>query len=176
MIGNKLNLEPFSVCVEKNKIFGHISEYLNKHQIDTVTTDQRRPWGGFFVISDNSLQTFASLFFPDITISDYAGLKLSPKILVVKPGERLSWQYHNRRSEIWTIVSGEVGIVISNDDALTPVKIFKPGDTISIEKGTRHRAEGLKEWGIIAEIWQHTYVDDPSDEEDIIRIQDDYGR
>jgi mannose-6-phosphate isomerase len=29
---------------------------------------------------------------------------------------------------------------------------------------------------VVAEIWQHTDADYPSDEEDIIRVQDDFGR
>ena len=39
-----------------------------------------------------------------------------------------------------------------------------------------HRLVGLSNWGIIAEIWQHTDPEKPSDEEDIVRVQDDFGR
>jgi mannose-6-phosphate isomerase len=48
--------------------------------------------------------------------------------------------------------------------------------TLTLFKGERHRLLGLNEWGIIAEIWQHTDATDPSDEDDIVRLQDDYGR
>ena len=41
---------------------------------------------------------------------------MSPKILIVKPGARLSWQYHHRRAEIWQVYKGEVGIVRSDKD------------------------------------------------------------
>jgi hypothetical protein len=39
----------------------------------------------------------------------------------------------------------------------------------------RHRLIGLDDFGVVAEIWQHTDAI-PSDEEDIIRVQDDFGR
>jgi mannose-6-phosphate isomerase len=35
---------------------------------------------------------------------------------------------------------------------------------------------GTGGWGIIAEIWRHTDAENPSDEEDIVRVQDDFGR
>ena len=70
-----------------------------------VNADLTRPWGGFFVLDDGQIDLFAQHFFEgvDLTLiqSDY---KLSPKILMVKPGARLSWQYHSRRSEIWRVV------------------------------------------------------------------------
>jgi len=50
------------------------------------------------------------------------------------------------------------------------------GDTIRLAQGRRHRLIGLDDWGIIAEIWQHTDVAHPSDEDDIVRVQDDFGR
>ena len=47
---------------------------------------------------------------------------------------------------------------------------------IQLKQGERHRLVGLDNWGIVAEIWQHTDAANPSDEEDIIRVQDDFGR
>ena len=101
--------------------------------------------------------------------------KLSPKILVVKPGARLSWQYHHRRMEIWQIYKGEVGIVRSNDDNEGELIRFSEGEQIRIVQGERHRLIGLEDYGIVAEIWQHTEAT-PSDEEDIVRVQDDFKR
>jgi hypothetical protein len=43
-------------------------------------------------------------------------------------------------------------------------------------QGERHRLVGLEDWGVIAEIWQHTDAAIPSDESDIVRVQDDFGR
>jgi mannose-6-phosphate isomerase-like protein (cupin superfamily) len=88
----------------------------------------------------------------------------------------LSWQYHHRRSEVWRVIEGEVGIVRSDTDKENELEIFKVGDVITLKKGERHRLVGLSDWGKVAEIWQHTESDNPSDEEDIVRLQDDFGR
>ena len=53
---------------------------------------------------------------------------------------------------------------------------FEAGETIVLEKGERHRLIGLEGWGAVAEFWQHTDPKYPSDEEDIVRVQDDYAR
>ena len=102
--------------------------------------------------------------------------RLSPKILMVKPGVRLSWQYHKRRAEIWRVVEGPVGIVRSATDEEGELVRFEAGETIVLEKGERHRLIGLEGWGVVAEFWQHTDPDHPSDEDDIVRVQDDYAR
>jgi mannose-6-phosphate isomerase len=56
------------------------------------------------------------------------------------------------------------------------VKTYQPGELIILRQGERHRLVGLAEWGVLAEIWQHTDSKNPSDEDDIIRVQDDFGR
>jgi mannose-6-phosphate isomerase-like protein (cupin superfamily) len=102
--------------------------------------------------------------------------KLSPKILIVAPQKRLSWQYHHRRAEIWRVIRGTVGVVTSETDEEGEVKIQVPGSLITLRQGERHRLVGLAEWGVLAEIWQHTDASSPSDEDDIVRVQDDFGR
>jgi mannose-6-phosphate isomerase-like protein (cupin superfamily) len=144
-------------------------------QIDRC--DLNRPWGGFFVLNENQIIKFAEIFFEDLDLcqSDLEG-KLSPKILLVKPKARLSWQYHHRRSEIWRVVEGPVGVIRSaTDDQGEPVRC-DAGETIVLGQGERHRLIGLDNWGIVAEIWRHVDNDNPSDEGDIVRIQDDYSR
>ena len=74
------------------------------------------------------------------------------------------------------MVQGTVGVITSDTDVEGQFKRLKPGDEIKLEKGERHRLVGLKEWGVVAEIWQHTDPDNPSDEDDIVRVQDDFGR
>jgi hypothetical protein len=49
-------------------------------------------------------------------------------------------------------------------------------EIVRLNQGQRHRLVGLNSWGMIAEIWQHTDINNPSDEEDIVRVQDDFGR
>jgi mannose-6-phosphate isomerase-like protein (cupin superfamily) len=102
--------------------------------------------------------------------------KLSPKILMVETDKRLSWQYHFRRSEIWKLVAGTAGVVTSDTDKEGPVQKLKIGEIIRLKQGQRHRLVGLDGWGMIAEIWQHTDASQPSDEDDIVRVQDDFGR
>ena len=101
---------------------------------------------------------------------------MSPKILVVAPNQRLSWQYHHRRAEIWKLVSGEAGIVISDTDQQGPLKKLTEGQIVQLNQGQRHRLVGLEGWGMIAEIWMHTDQNNPSNEDDIVRLQDDFGR
>ncbi len=45
-----------------------------------------------------------------------------------------------------------------------------------IALGECHRLAGLEDWGVIAEIWQHTDIASPSDEQDIVRVADDHHR
>jgi mannose-6-phosphate isomerase-like protein (cupin superfamily) len=101
---------------------------------------------------------------------------LSPKILLVAPEKRLSWQYHHRRAEIWKVVSGQVGVVRSETDQEGDLVVHTTGEVIKLAQGERHRLVGLAEQGVIAEIWQHTDANHPSDEDDIVRVQDDFGR
>ena len=157
--------------------FTEIAEILSEQKLNVVSSDFTRPWGGFFVIDENQAQEFANLYFDGLDVSGLrVSGKLSPKILLVKPEARLSWQYHHRRKETWRVVNGPVGIARSLTNEQGPVKIFETGNKVVMEKGERHRLIGLDNWGVVAEFWQHTDLNHPSDEEDIIRVQDDYKR
>ena len=158
-------------------VFEKIRKEIEKHNFNIINEDQTRPWGGFFVIDENQTSDFVATFFSHLKLDDIQITnKLSPKILVVSPDSRLSWQYHFRRSEIWKVVEGPVGVKISNTDVEGELKTLNNGDFIKMDKGERHRLIGLESWGVIAEIWQHTDQDNPSDEDDIVRLQDDFGR
>ncbi|HNP17919.1 MAG TPA: phosphoheptose isomerase [Fulvivirga sp.] len=160
---------------KRTAIFNEIEEYLTSLKLNVVSKDFNRPWGGFFVIDERQAQRFANIFFPETEALRKTG-KLSSKILVVEPQKRLSWQYHNRRAEIWRSLSSEVGVVTSFTDEENEEHSLQAGDEVRLAQGQRHRLVGLKDWGVIAEIWQHTDENHPSDEEDIIRVQDDFGR
>lgn len=161
----------------KAEIFGAAEALMQEKGFTIIKEDRDRPWGGFLVIEESQAQNFACEFFPE---EDFEALKisekLSPKILLVAPGKRLSWQYHFRRAEIWRCVGGEVAVAISMTDEEKEKHILKEGDKIKLQQGERHRLIGLEDWGIVAEIWQHTDAENPSDEEDIVRLQDDFGR
>jgi len=158
-------------------IFKDIESELIHHGLQIASFDHKRPWGGFFVIEEEDAQRFSNIYFDgfDVDTLRKAG-KLSPKILLVKPQARLSWQYHHRRAETWRIIKGPVGVIRSLDDIETSVKNYNKGETITLKQGERHRLIGLDHWGIVAEFWQHTDPTLPSNEEDIVRLQDDYSR
>jgi mannose-6-phosphate isomerase-like protein (cupin superfamily) len=142
-----------------------------------VSKDYERPWGGFLVIDETQAQEFSNKFFEGLDVNTLKIVgKLSPKILIVKPAAILSWQYHNRRAEIWQVYKGTAGIVRSDSDVENEMKVYNEGDQIVLQQGERHRLIGLDNYCVVAEIWQHTDKNNPSDEEDIIRVQDDFGR
>lgn len=158
------------------EFYKSVKKELESLGFNITDSDLQRPWGAFFYIDENQAQDFSDHFFDglDINTLKIEG-KLSPKILMVKPNVKLSWQYHNRRAEIWQVYKGVVGIIQSQTDLENPMETFSPGDQIKLEQGTRHRLVGLDDYGVVAEIWQHT-DSIPSDEEDIIRVQDDFER
>jgi mannose-6-phosphate isomerase len=163
--------------VDKSELFNQIQGKLEGLGFTIENVDQTRPWGGFFVIDESQAQKFANEFFDGLDTQDLKiSGKLSPKILIVGPNKRLSWQYHHRRAEIWRVIRGEVGVVTSPDDDEHELKILKEGEFIRLSQGERHRLVGLAEYGVVAEIWQHTDATNPSDEDDIVRVQDDFGR
>ena len=158
-------------------IFETIQNQLLANSFEIVAQDHNRPWGGFFVISETQAQLFADTFFDGLDVNTLTiGGKLSPKILLVAPNQRLSWQYHNRRAEIWKVVEGPVAVKRSHTDEEGELVVYQVGETIKLAQGERHRLIGLDKQAIIAEIWQHTDAAQPSDEEDIVRVQDDFGR
>ena len=109
---------------------------------------EERPWGRFFVLHDE--------------------LNYKLKRIEVDPGGRLSYQYHKRRSESWTIVEG-VGTVTLEGK----VKEYTEGQTVLIPQGAKHRIENKGiEKVVFIEVQTGTYFG----EEDIVRIEDDYNR
>ena len=157
--------------------FNQTEEIIKSLGFRVVSKDFERPWGGFLVIDEDQAQDFSNQFFKGINVEDLKiSGKLSPKILIVNSEARLSWQYHKRRAEIWRVYKGEVGIIRSEDDIQNEMKGYSEGDQITLTQGERHRLIGLDNYGVVAEIWQHTDKNNPSDEEDIVRVQDDFGR
>jgi mannose-6-phosphate isomerase-like protein (cupin superfamily) len=162
---------------EKAEVLSSVEKYLTDAGFKIAAKDFNRPWGGFFVLDESQAQKFGQLYFPTVELSTLKiSGKLSPKILMVETDKRLSWQYHFRRSEIWKLVAGTAGVVTSDTDNEGPVQKLKIGEIIRLKQGQRHRLVGLNGWGMIAEIWQHTDASQPSDEDDIVRVQDDFGR
>lgn len=168
-----------SLTGEKTQVLSSVEEHLKSLGFKIVDKDFNRPWGGFFVLDESQAEKFGKEFFPNIDVSSLkvgGNGKLSPKILMVQANKRLSWQYHHRRSEIWKLVAGTAGLVISETDQQGPLKQLVVNDIVRLNQGQRHRLVGLDGWGMISEIWQHTDPKNPSDENDIVRVQDDFGR
>ena len=163
--------------MDKVFTFDTIENHIKSLGFIVISKDFNKPWGGFLVIDEIQSKKFINYFFDgyDIESLKIAG-KLSPKILIVNPNVRLSWQYHHRRAEIWKVFDGRVGVIRSDNNNENQMEVFSKDNIIKLKKGERHRLVGLKKIGIVAEIWQHTDLNNPSNENDIIRLQDDFGR
>ena len=111
-----------------------------------IKTHEVREWGEFFVLDE----------FPTAKV----------KRLIIKEGKNISYQYHNNRSEFWTIVSGEGYLVI--DGVLTKIET---GDTITIEKNVRHSVKAINDDLVILEVQYGTECN----EDDIVRITRDFN-
>lgn len=137
-----------------------------------------KPWGAYLRIAESSLPAFYKAYWQGVDVPELReGLRLDPKILIVQPGARLSLQYHHRRGEHWRVLDGPVKIVTGADGATLTEKVAQPGEVVRIPQGQWHRLVGTDGvWGRIAEIWEHTDANAPSGEDDIVRVQDDYGR
>jgi mannose-6-phosphate isomerase len=167
----------FSETTSKPDVFNHVRQFIAAQDFNVTDFDDQRPWGGFFYVDEAQSARFIETFFPHLKVSDFAGFtRLSPKILLVAPEKRLSWQYHFRRSEIWKLIGGRAAVVVSDTDEQTPERTLVPGDIVTLKQGERHRLVGTDSWGVVAEIWQHTDANQPSDEDDIVRVEDDFGR
>ena len=107
-----------------------------------------RPWGEYWVLED--AETY------------------KVKRIQVNPGGRLSLQYHHKRAEVWTIVSGVGTITIDKD-----IRDFGVGEVVQIPLGAVHRIENRTQEAIVFIAVQYgTYFG----EDDIVRIEDDYNR
>ena len=155
-------------------LFLSIKKEIESKGYNVVGCDFNRPWGGFLLIDEIQSTQFIKEFISTEIIKIEG--RVSPKILIINPNSRLSWQYHYRRKEIWKIYRNKVGIIRSKTNFEEDMCIYNAGDFIKFDQEERHRLIGLSKPGIVAEIWIHTDINNPSDEKDIIRIQDDYSR
>jgi mannose-6-phosphate isomerase-like protein (cupin superfamily) len=142
--------------------------------------NETKPWGAYYRIADDQTDRFLAEFFPGLSSFEAKlgrkDVKLSPKIMVVYPGQRLSWQYHNRRAERWRfLTTGDY--YRSHSDKPGELHTAEAGDVVQFDNGERHRlcADGTG-YTLVAEIWQHADPKHPSDEADIVRLHDDYKR
>lgn len=146
-----------------------------------VEVNNDKPWGGYIRFNNSESEDFIKTFFPEVDIKDIMlnkkEIELSPKLLVIEPQKKLSWQYHNRRAECWSFLTSGSYYRSQDDRQGDPIYV-EPGSFVQIDVGERHRLVGQSDnkYTVIAEIWQHTNLNDLSSESDIVRLADDYKR
>ena len=90
------------------------------------------------------------------------------KRIIVHPGGRLSYQKHFKREELWTIVQGHATVTLDGK-----IHVYREGETVFIPKEAAHRvANEHKKPMVFIEIQRGSYFG----EDDIVRLEDDYGR
>ena len=100
------------------------------------------------------------------TVSEVAGNKV--KRIRVHPGQKLSLQKHHQRSEHWVVVLGSARVTVGEREL-----DLIPGQYIDIAVGEVHRLANLTQGPVeIIEVQFGDYLG----EDDIVRLQDDYGR
>lgn len=165
--------------VEKLQIVDQIHDCIKANNYTVVEVNHEKPWGAYFRLHNDDADMFVEEFFPELDpIEARMGnesLELSPKILLVSPEQKLSWQYHNRRAEAWAFLN-EGAYCNSLNDEQGEQQGTSAGDMVQFAKNERHRLIGRATYTLVAEIWQHTDSDNPSDEDDIVRLADDYAR
>lgn len=147
---------------------------------ELVEVNADKPWGAYLRIRSDQADRFVEEFFPGLTAEEarlgVEGAELSPKFLIVKPGERLSWQYHHRRAERWTFLTDGAYRKSATDEEGERIEA-KASEVVQFKTGERHRLEGMPDGVVlVAEIWQHSDIENASDEDDIVRVSDDYQR
>jgi mannose-6-phosphate isomerase len=93
----------------------------------------------------------------------YAG-----KLLFVRAGQSLSLQYHERKDESWYVQDGRAALELGVLDGALEEREIGSGDTFHFTPRTVHRIRALEDTLIIE-------VSTP-DLDDVVRLQDDYGR
>ena len=157
-----------------NKYYTEIREEIESLGFNVIDYDFNRPWGGFLLIDESQSQDFINAFIAQENLKIEG--RLSPKILIVNPNSRLSWQFHYRRKEVWRVYKNNVGVIRSMSNDEKEMEILKENDLIKFKTEERHRLVGLSDFGVVDEIWIHTDINSPSNEDDIVRLQDDYSR
>jgi mannose-6-phosphate isomerase-like protein (cupin superfamily) len=162
---------------DKQAAIASVESLINEFGFAVAETDFSKPWGAYFRLENGEAERFIDTYFADIKDQFETFEGLSPKYLLVAPGERLSWQYHFNRAEHWRVLQGTVGVKLADDDAEPEEYVEKSeGELVQFPALKRHRLIGLQDWGVVVEIWQHINPEQASDESDIVRVADDYKR
>jgi mannose-6-phosphate isomerase len=121
---------------------------MTEKTIDSSPRFDRRPWGTFTVLDEGE------------------GFKV--KRIEVFPGKRLSYQKHSQRAEHWVVVQGTAKVTLDDREI-----VVEAGQAIDIRVGSAHRVENQGEKALVfIEVQRGNYLG----EDDIVRLQDDFGR
>lgn len=145
-----------------------------------VERNDAKPWGGYLRLESNDADKFIQDFFPGLTAHEARlgndAADLSPKFLYILPSQRLSWQLHHRRAERWVFLTEGAYYKSTIDDHGELIRA-QAGHVVQFGREERHRLVGADDRPtLVAEIWQHTDPAQLSDEDDIVRLADDYQR
>lgn len=165
----------------KKMALKRVRDMIDELGYTVVDLDETKPWGAYYRLDNKQVKRFIQEFFPGLSLKDaklgQQDSELSPKFLLVSPGQRLSWQFHDRRAERWRFLT-KGSYYSSHTNSQGKLVKAKAGTIIQLKQGERHRlcAYDDSSYTLVAEIWQHTVKDNPSDEADIVRLSDDYKR
>ena len=121
---------------------------MSESSADTSPKFDRRPWGTFTVLDE--------------------GENFKVKRIEVLPGKRLSYQKHAQRAEHWVVVQGTAKVTLDARNL-----IVTTGQAIDIAVGSAHRVENPgDELLVFIEVQRGDYLG----ADDIVRLQDDFGR
>jgi mannose-1-phosphate guanylyltransferase/mannose-1-phosphate guanylyltransferase/mannose-6-phosphate isomerase len=128
---------------------GLVARLAREHRVEAETLSTvHRPWGNF--------------------TSLHNGHRVQVKHIVVKPGGKLSLQLHHHRAEHWIIVQGTAKIRRGDEELM-----LTEDQSTYIPLGTAHRLENPGKIPLhLIEVQSGSYLG----EDDIVRLEDSYGR
>lgn len=171
----------FTKQISKKVATKRVRDMINEIDYTIVEMDEKKPWGAYYRLSNSEAERFVKEFFPGLSMKEAQlgnkEIELSPKFLLVSPGQRLSWQLHHRRAERWRFLN-HGAYYKSLTDEQGKRHSAEPDTIVQFAQGERHRLCSFDDqnYTLVAEIWQHTEPAHLSDEADIVRLQDDYRR
>ncbi len=142
-----------AILVSKKKSSQKIKNVVNqlkKNKIPEGKTHTKvyRPWGQYLSLVESN--------------------RWQVKLIIVKPGEKLSLQMHHHRSEHWVVVSGTAKVEVDSK-----VKVLTENQSIYIPLGSKHRLSNPGKISLkLIEVQSGSYIG----EDDIVRFEDYYGR
>ena len=126
-------------------------ETTSEVKFESATSKKRetRPWGSFEVLT--------------------SGPGFQTKRLTVKAESRLSLQWHRHRDETWVVARGTAKVTVGEEE-----HTLGRGQSISVERNVHYRIENISsvEPLEIIEVQTGDYLG----EDDIVRVEDDFGR